>query len=961
MTTSRQIRRFPITPPRRSLVLALLAAMCWIPTQAAMLAEITVRDIFGRKLNAQDLVLVDWEGYLANPAIKFLVSPPQDGSFPATAVLSADNVRLYFDLPSQNGASGPTKTITFANASTQVPVLMSSFPDRDASDGHYHLSILFTGANGQQTSLTLDVHEIDQDVTTPGPYPIVLDFSKDQTGFFSDPNKVAMIRQAADDFAYFIDITHLDEVAAGAEPTLIWNPDGFNSYTVTTNVNAYIGFLLYPYGIHSAALRSGGEPSAIGGFQSSVGFPLDLKRSGGIEIETQGNFNTLGWFLSVGDHDWWVSGNLGNEQNDLYSIAHHEMGHAFAFNPSYPRFNAFKQQGFVQDAAVLAYHGSYPTVDASDHLSGHVDKASRQGAFGYEYFGDVPRRRWLTTKLDLLVAQAVGYTLRATSAFKALSLTTVPLPDAAVSQPYSKSLVAQGGIPFYSWTLDSGVLPAGMSLDAFTGTISGVPTQAGLFNFSIRVREYVEGTAGIAAPFSIRVTLLPGMFSKTFPPNGVPGLPPGQLTLSWTFSSGATSYEYCYDKIDNNSCDAAWISVNTAVVPLSGLSGGTFYFWQVRARSTAGTTEANAGAWWSFAPAVASPGAFGKITPPNGASVHQTILTLGWGSSSNATSYQYCLDTSNNNMCDAAWISTGSATSVVVNPSPGTYYWQVKALNGGLETEADGGLWSSVTISTASRLISDLNGDGIGDILLQDSHSTSVGAWLMNGAVHAASFVQVYIDNIGAWKIVGRDDLNGDGIGDILLQNSITTHVGAWLMNASGQVTSFIAVYFDDIAGWAVVGTADLNGDGIGDILLQDSSSTYVGAWLMNASGQPTSFVAVYFDNIDGWRVVGTADVNGDGIRDILLQDSVSTYVGAWLMNAAGQAASFIPVYFDNIGSWKVVGTEDLNGDGITDIILQNALSTYVGAWLMNGSGQAVSFVPFYFDNIGGWRVNGKN
>ena len=42
----------------------------------------------------------------------------------------------------------------------------------------------------------------------------------------------------------------------------------------------------------------------------------------------------------------------------------------------------------------------------------------------------------------------------------------------------------------------------------------------------------------------------------------------------------------------------------------------------------------------------------------------------------------------------------------------------------------------------------------------------------------------------------------------------------------------------------------------------------------MNASGQPVSFVLVYPNDIAGWKVVGTLDLNADGIADILLQDT---------------------------------------------------------------------------------------
>jgi hypothetical protein len=497
---------FPLRDVRAAILILCAIAGSLPPLDVPLSAEIVVEDIFGRRLNENGLVLVDWEGYMANPAIKFFVVPPQNASFPGSAALSADNARLYFDSPSQVGATGPTKTIAFANASTRVPVYISNFPDRDTSDGQYHLTVQFTGGDLQQTSLTMNIHEIDQDTNTVGPYVINIDFSKDRTGLFSDPRKTAIVQQAATDWAYFVGDMHLDQVPAGAETTFVWDPTGFVTGSFTTNSQLYTGYLLYAYGIHSSALRSGGEPSLAGGFQSSDGISRPLRRSGGYECETQGNFNTLGWFLTAADDDWWVSGNLGNEQNDLFSIAHHEMGHAFIFNPAQPNFSLFKQLGSVQDAAVLAYHGSYPHIDAFDHLNGEIDNASRQGAFGYEYFGIGPRRRWLITKLDVLVAQAIGYTIRQTSAFVPLSIASTSVAPGRVSQPYTATLAASGGVPFYHWTIGSGALPDGLSLNPFTGRISGTPTLAGTFSFVARVQEYVEGSGGATMPLRITVT-----------------------------------------------------------------------------------------------------------------------------------------------------------------------------------------------------------------------------------------------------------------------------------------------------------------------------------------------------------------------------------------------------------------------------------------------------------------------
>ena len=42
--------------------------------------------------------------------------------------------------------------------------------------------------------------------------------------------------------------------------------------------------------------------------------------------------------MGLGDAEWWRATNLGDMENDLYSIAHHEIGHALVFNPGHLRF-----------------------------------------------------------------------------------------------------------------------------------------------------------------------------------------------------------------------------------------------------------------------------------------------------------------------------------------------------------------------------------------------------------------------------------------------------------------------------------------------------------------------------------------------------------------------------------------------------------------------------------------------
>src|SRR5690348_5442422 len=73
----------------------------------------------------------------------------------------------------------------------------------------------------------------------------------------------------------------------------------------------------------------------------------------------------------------------------------------------------------------------------------------------------------------------------------ALIITTTSLPAAQVSVSYSATLTASNGTTPYTWSLapNSGPLPAGLTLSATTGTISGTPTTASAYNFTIQVAD----------------------------------------------------------------------------------------------------------------------------------------------------------------------------------------------------------------------------------------------------------------------------------------------------------------------------------------------------------------------------------------------------------------------------------------------------------------------------------------
>jgi hypothetical protein len=68
------------------------------------------------------------------------------------------------------------------------------------------------------------------------------------------------------------------------------------------------------------------------------------------------------------------------------------------------------------------------------------------------------------------------------------NITTTTLSGGTVGQPYNQTLQATGGFGALTWTLSGGSLPSMLSLSP-AGVISGPPTNAGISNFVVTVKD----------------------------------------------------------------------------------------------------------------------------------------------------------------------------------------------------------------------------------------------------------------------------------------------------------------------------------------------------------------------------------------------------------------------------------------------------------------------------------------
>jgi formylglycine-generating enzyme required for sulfatase activity len=111
-----------------------------------------------------------------------------------------------------------------------------------------------------------------------------------------------------------------------------------------------------------------------------------------------------------------------------------------------------------------------------------------------------------TTLRILALLLAILFSSASAALAQALQITTnATLEPILAGSPGSISFAATGGTAPYSWAHRSGNLPPGMSLDPTTGVLSGTPTSAGSFSFSIRVTDRSTPVLNRSKTFSLTV------------------------------------------------------------------------------------------------------------------------------------------------------------------------------------------------------------------------------------------------------------------------------------------------------------------------------------------------------------------------------------------------------------------------------------------------------------------------
>ena len=189
-----------------------------------------------------------------------------------------------------------------------------------------------------------------------------------------------------------------------------------------------------------------------------------------------------------------------------------------------------------------------------------------------------------TYTFTLQAADSGGLT--ATRAFSitiapaALTITSATqLPDANLGAPYSFHLAASGGVPPYTWSANG--LPAGLSLDAGSGLISGVINAAGALSFAILVVDSARVSKSGLFHLNVSLPALPSIQIAGLPTNADPAQQFGlQISLGSAFPVALSGQAILTFTPDSGNGDGT--------VQFAG--GGTTSTFTVAAGSTAATS-----------------------------------------------------------------------------------------------------------------------------------------------------------------------------------------------------------------------------------------------------------------------------------------------------------------------------------------------------------------------------------
>ena len=247
-----------------------------------------------------------------------------------------------------------------------------------------------------------------------------------------------------------------------------------------------------------------------------------------------------------------------------------------------------------------------------------------------------------------------------------------------------------------------------------------------------------------------------------------------------------------------------------------------------------------------------------------------------------------------------------------------------------------------VTIEEPTTIVGDFNGDGIPDLAVFSSTTTSLTILLGSGDGTFTPVASVTPCPHACVSAVAGD-FNGDGKLDLAVTNGYTADVTILLGNGDGTFTPAVNSPTSPYSGSSLA-AADFNGDGNLDLIVWSyDKPNPVTVLLGDGKGDfyPTASGPNLGAPLRAYLAIG--DFNGDGIPDLAwaVWYSAPDFASDALIFLGNGDGTFTetsaPTPAGNLADSIVVG--DFNGDGEADLAIANAFSNNVTILRGNGDG----------------------
>ena len=160
------------------------------------------------------------------------------------------------------------------------------------------------------------------------------------------------------------------------------------------------------------------------------------------------------------------------------------------------------------------------------------------------------------------------------------------------------------------------------------------------------------------------------------------------------------------------------------------------------------------------------------------------------------------------------------------------------------------------------RAVADIDGNGNLDVIAANKSTGEIAVYFFGGFNGTTLLRNETIAALSApgWNVIGAADLNGDGHGDLVLQEASTREVMfVYLTESNGlTVTGTQVLNGRDFRGWSAAGMQDMNGDSHPDLILTNDAT---GETIVNYYGGELGVASLGSDSVDrsgslDWKIV---------------------------------------------------------------------------------------------------------